>query len=101
MGWRFGSLGQDIARSRYILDLLRRSTTLLSDGDFSRQCVNQLAGELGVTVNQLVLAYIMHTDPGIIPVFGASSPEQLYDSLGALNITWTEELAATMRNAGA
>jgi aryl-alcohol dehydrogenase-like predicted oxidoreductase len=65
------------------------------------ECVNRLAGELGATVNQLVLSYIMHTDPGIIPVFGASSPQQLKESLGALEISWTEELAAAMRNAGA
>jgi aryl-alcohol dehydrogenase-like predicted oxidoreductase len=65
------------------------------------ECVNRLAGELGATVNQLVLSYIMHTDPVIIPVFGASSPEQLNENLGALNIAWTEELGETMRNAGA
>jgi aryl-alcohol dehydrogenase-like predicted oxidoreductase len=72
-----------------------------ADSHARLKCVNRLAGELGVTVNQLVLSYIMHTEPGIIPIFGASSPEQLNESLGALNIAWTEELATTLRNAGA
>lgn len=72
-----------------------------ADSHARLKCLNRLAKEMGVTVNQLVLSYVMHTAPGIIPVFGASTQEQLNDSLGALNITWSEELAETMRNAGA
>jgi aryl-alcohol dehydrogenase-like predicted oxidoreductase len=80
-------------------DQAERFTTADSNARLER--VNLLARELGVSVNQLVLAYVMHTDPVIIPVFGASTPEQLKDSLGALDITWTEGLAADLKNAGA
>lgn len=63
--------------------------------------LNMLAGEMGVSPNQLVLAYIMHTEPGVIPIFGASTLEQFNDSMGALDVPWTEALAADLRNAGA
>ena len=51
--------------------------------------------------NGKVLAYVMHTDPGIIPIFGASSLEQLNDSLGVLDLEWTEVIGETLRRAGA
>jgi len=72
-----------------------------ADSHARLECLHRLSGELGVTVNQLVLAYIMNTEPGIIPVFGVSTREQLDDNLGALDVTWTDELATTLRNAGA
>lgn len=72
-----------------------------ADSKARLECVNRLAKELGVSVNQLVLAYVMHTDPGIIPIFGASTLEQFKDSLGVLDIEWTEDLATAMKNAGA
>ncbi len=62
--------------------------------------LNRLSQELGVSANQLVLAFIMNTDPGIIPIFGASTMAQLNDSLGVSNVKWTDELAVSLRNAG-
>lgn len=63
--------------------------------------LNQLSRDLGVSVNQLVLAFVMHTEPGIIPIFGASTMAQFADSMGVWNVKWTAELAAAMQNAGA
>lgn len=79
-------------------DQAERFTT--ADSSARLECVNLLAKELGVTVNQLVLAYVMRTDPGIIPIFGASTPEQLNDSLGVAEVKWTEDVATTLKNAG-
>jgi aryl-alcohol dehydrogenase-like predicted oxidoreductase len=62
--------------------------------------LNHLAQEIGVSANQLVLAYVMHTEPGVIPIFGASTLEQFNDNMGALNVPWTQELAAALKNAG-
>lgn len=62
--------------------------------------LSETAKENNVSTNQLVLSYVMNTDPGIIPIFGASSLNQLHDSLGSLEITWTEELAEKLKNAG-
>ena len=72
-----------------------------ADNQARLECLNTLAKEMGVSANQLVLAYVMHTEPGVIPIFGASTLDQFNDSMGALDITWTEEVATTLKNAGA
>ena len=72
-----------------------------ADSNARLEQVNLLAKELGVTVNQLVLAYVMHTELGVIPIFGASTPEQLNDSLGVSKVAWTEDVAMALKNAGA
>jgi aryl-alcohol dehydrogenase-like predicted oxidoreductase len=71
-----------------------------ADNKARLECLNRLAKELNVSANQLVLAYVMHTDPGVIPIFGASTLEQFNDSMGALNVPWTEEVATVLKNAG-
>lgn len=51
-----------------------------------------LAGELAVTPNQLVLAWLLHqTDPTPVTLVGPRTPEQLDASLGALDIKLTDE----------
>jgi aryl-alcohol dehydrogenase-like predicted oxidoreductase len=81
--------------------LLKGERFTTADSKARLERLNQLAQELGVSVNQLVLAYVMHTDPGIIPVFGASTLEQFQDSVGALEIKWTDDLATALKSAGA
>ncbi|MGI5128271.1 aldo/keto reductase [Pseudonocardia sp. CA-107938] len=51
----------------------------------------QVADELGATPNQVVLAWLLRGDPPVLPVLGASSVEQLDESLGALELTLDDE----------
>jgi aryl-alcohol dehydrogenase-like predicted oxidoreductase len=54
-----------------------------------------LAGDLGVTPNQLVLAWMLHqTDPTPITLTGPRTPAQLDNSLGALDVKLTDEQLA-------
>lgn len=54
-----------------------------------------LAGDLGVTPNQLVLAWLLHqTDPVPITLTGPRTPAQLDNSLAALDIKLTDEQLA-------
>lgn len=54
-----------------------------------------LAGDLGVTPNQLVLAWLLHqTDPAPITLTGPRTPAQLDNSLAALDIKLTDEQLA-------
>ncbi|MFC4858050.1 aldo/keto reductase [Actinophytocola glycyrrhizae] len=51
-----------------------------------------MAGDLGVTPNQLVLAWLLHqTDPAPITLVGPRTPDQLDTALGALDIKLTDE----------
>ncbi|MBN2149450.1 MAG: aldo/keto reductase [Anaerolineales bacterium] len=50
-----------------------------------------LAAEIGATPNQLVLAWMMHSKPPVLPVIGVSKPEQLTENLKAAEIELTVE----------
>lgn len=50
------------------------------------EVLTDVAAELGVTPNQLVLARMLHGEPPILPIIGVSSVAQLEESLGALDI---------------
>jgi aryl-alcohol dehydrogenase-like predicted oxidoreductase len=53
--------------------------------------LDETAAELGVTVNQLVLAWLLsQTDPPVLPIPGASSVEQLDEILAAAELTLDE-----------
>lgn len=62
--------------------------------------LKETADQYSASFNQLVLSYVMNTEPGIIPVFDASSLEQLNNNLQCLSIPWTQELENTLKNAG-
>jgi aryl-alcohol dehydrogenase-like predicted oxidoreductase len=59
-----------------------------------------VAGELGATPNQAVLAWLMQSEPETIPVIGVSSLEQLEENLGALDITLSEDQILRLSSAG-
>ncbi|WP_329115504.1 aldo/keto reductase [Streptomyces sp. NBC_01465] len=48
--------------------------------------LREVAGELGATVNQVVMAWLMRGAPAVLPVVGASSVTQLEESLGSLEL---------------
>lgn len=50
------------------------------------QMLKEVAAETGGTMNQIVLAWMLQSAPAVIPVIAASSPEQLGENLGALDI---------------
>jgi len=71
-----------------------------TDDSLSRlDILSKTAVELGVTNSQLVLAWLMHHQPTVIPIIGASSLLQLVGNMKSLDIQLTNEqisvLAAT------
>jgi aryl-alcohol dehydrogenase-like predicted oxidoreductase len=53
--------------------------------------LGDVAGELGVTRNQVVLAWLLGGDPGISPIVGVSSSEQLDEALAARSLGLSDE----------
>jgi aryl-alcohol dehydrogenase-like predicted oxidoreductase len=53
--------------------------------------LGEVAGELGVTRNQVVLAWLLGGDPVIWPIVGVSSAEQLDDALAARAVRLSDE----------
>lgn len=53
--------------------------------------LGEVAGELGVTCNQVVLAWLLGGDPPISPIVGVSTAEQLDEALAARNLRLSDD----------
>jgi aryl-alcohol dehydrogenase-like predicted oxidoreductase len=63
------------------------------------EVLRQVAHQLGATPSQVVLAWMLHRDPAVIPLFGASSVGQLDEALDAVEISLDAELMDRLDNA--
>ncbi|MGW0230954.1 aldo/keto reductase [Actinopolymorpha singaporensis] len=63
------------------------------------QVLREVAQEVGATTNQVVLAWMLHHDPVVVPLFGASSLAQLEEALGAVEISLDAEQLDRLNNA--
>ena len=68
--------------------------------DIRLAVLHEVARELGATANQVVLAWMMHRQPPLLPVFSARNPEQMQENLGALDITLSAEQMKRLDRAG-
>jgi aryl-alcohol dehydrogenase-like predicted oxidoreductase len=59
----------------------------------------KMAEAKGCTANQLVLAWMLHSKPPVIPLFSVSKSEQLAENLGALDVDLTDEEFETLDSA--
>jgi len=53
--------------------------------------LGQVAGELGATPNQVVLAWLLGGDPAVSPIVGVSSSQQLDDALAARDLALSDD----------
>ncbi|MBP2473629.1 aryl-alcohol dehydrogenase-like predicted oxidoreductase [Crossiella equi] len=53
--------------------------------------LREVAAELDATLNQVVLAWLVGGDPGVVPVLGVSSVAQLEESLAAASLVLSRE----------
>ena len=70
------------------------------DTDTRLAMLRKIAAEVGATANQVVLAWMMHRQPPLIPVFSARNPKQMQENLGALAITLSSEQMTKLNEAG-
>jgi aryl-alcohol dehydrogenase-like predicted oxidoreductase len=70
------------------------------DSDERLIVLRAISEETGCTPNQVVIAWIRQTPPGILPIVGASSKDQLDESIGAEALTLTEEHMERLTTAG-
>jgi aryl-alcohol dehydrogenase-like predicted oxidoreductase len=61
--------------------------------------VDAVADELGVTSAQVATAWVQAQGYGLIPIVGARKVEQIQDSMGATNVTLSEEQLNTLNQA--
>ncbi|GAA3124300.1 aldo/keto reductase [Planomonospora alba] len=58
--------------------------------------LREVAAEVGATVNQVVLAWLIGGSPAVVPIVGVSGVEQLDEALGALDVKLDGELRARL-----
>jgi len=72
------------------------------DADARLAVLTEVAAELDVTPNQLVISWLLHqTDPELITLIGPRTPEQLETALAANDIKLTDDQLHRLDTAGA
>jgi aryl-alcohol dehydrogenase-like predicted oxidoreductase len=71
------------------------------DTDARVAALKAVCAEVGATANQIVLAWMARSDPVVIPLFGASTVDQLQENLGALEIELSAEQMTRLNDASA
>jgi len=71
-----------------------------ADTDARLEMLNTVAGEKNATANQIVFAWMMKSDPKVIPIMAASNPDQMAENLGSVDIELTGDDMQRLDSAG-
>jgi aryl-alcohol dehydrogenase-like predicted oxidoreductase len=69
------------------------------DTDARLATLRAVAEEMDVTANQIVYAWMMQSDPPVIPLMAASTDEQIEEDLGALEMNLSDAQMSRLNNA--
>jgi aryl-alcohol dehydrogenase-like predicted oxidoreductase len=72
-----------------------------ADAEARLAVLRQVAAEKGASANQIVLAWMLHSNPHVLPLIAASTTEQMDENLQALEIELSEEDIKRLDEAGA
>jgi aryl-alcohol dehydrogenase-like predicted oxidoreductase len=61
-----------------------------TDTEARLAALREVAANKGITANQVVLAWLLHSDPFVLPLIAASTEEQLRENLQASEISMSE-----------
>ena len=70
------------------------------DSDERMRALKEVAGELGVSPNQVVIAWLRQSDPSVLPIIAGSRTEQLRENIDALALTLSGEQMKKLNTAG-
>ncbi len=70
------------------------------DTDTRLRVLREVADEAGATPNQVVLGWMMRTQPVVVPITAASSVDQLSENLGALDVKLNDDQRTRLSQAG-
>jgi aryl-alcohol dehydrogenase-like predicted oxidoreductase len=70
------------------------------DADQRREALKSVAGEIGATLNQAIIAWMRQSGPPVLPIIAGSRPEQLIENVAALDITLDKNQMARLDTAG-
>ncbi len=70
------------------------------DADARLRALKAVASEVDATLNQVIIAWMLQSDPPVLPIIAGSKPEQLTENIAALDITLTEDQMRRLDTAG-
>jgi aryl-alcohol dehydrogenase-like predicted oxidoreductase len=70
------------------------------DADTRLQALREVADEVGATVNQTVVAWMLQSDPQVLPIIAGSQPGQIAENVGALRVRLSEDQIRRLDIAG-
>jgi len=70
------------------------------DSDCRLDALRGVAGEVGATLNQVVIAWMLRSDPPVLPIIAGSRPEQVRENLSAVAFELTVEQVERLNTAG-
>ena len=70
------------------------------DSDERIQALRSVASELGVSPNQVVIAWMRQSDPAVLPIIAGSRTEQLAENIDALKLKLSDEQMKKLSSAG-
>lgn len=70
------------------------------DSDERIAALKAVAGELGASPNQVIIAWMRQSDPAVLPIIAGSRTEQLQENLEALQLKLSEEQMGRLNSAG-
>jgi len=62
--------------------------------------LQHIAKEVGATLNQVIIAWMRHSEPAVLPIIAGSRLEQLQETIGALSVNLSEEQMMILNTAG-
>jgi aryl-alcohol dehydrogenase-like predicted oxidoreductase len=71
-----------------------------SDTDNRLAALKIVAAETGATPNQVILAWMLQSDPPVLPLIAASTSEQMSENLDALEVVLTPDQMERLDSAG-
>ena len=57
------------------------------EADERMAALQAVAAETGATLNQVIIAWMLQSDPPVLPIIAGSTPEQVTENIGALDVT--------------
>lgn len=70
------------------------------DSDQRLKALREVGHQVGATPNQVIIAWMLHSDPVILPLFGGSKPDHLEENLDGLTVTLSDEQMTLLNTAG-
>ncbi len=70
------------------------------DSDCRLDALRGVAGEVGATLNQVVIAWMLQSDPPVLPIIAGSRPEQVRENLSAVALELTADQVQRLNTAG-